>query len=457
MPGGQSLTSARGTVTYGLTLALVGIVMTASSGTVTATGDNAVGLSGHSATSAQGTLTQSASAQLTGRVAIFTQGQLFPNGRSLVATSTGTTIPNLQISLTGQAVASEQGTATGVADGTLTLTGRLAAFLGVFGGGPQGTVLPASTQALTGSAVTSASGTLAPRHTPLTSTGQALSVVDGVLAASGPTSVTAHLSGTESTFSQGVVDATPALTGMASTTGIGTVTYSLAVPLVGTSLTASQGPTIVEQNPDDLFIQSQQGATALTMTVPLTGTALSGAQGTITLNDGEQGLTGSVSTSVVGSVGFTVDCLLSGQAVVTALESMGAPGYATLSGQAITSAHGNVFLTTDRTQSLSGLALTAGSGNLTVNPRPLLVSQLLNSASGQMGRMGGSMEQALSGQSLTSHHGSVGVIGQSPTQPTPSLEGCGITSGVAVESVESSKTASSEGCFITSGSANEVA
>lgn len=449
MAGGQSLPSGQGTVTYGLTVALVGLALTATQGIVTATGSDAAGLTGQGITSAQGAPVHSASVQLVGRVAVLDQGAVFPRGRSLIASFDGTTTPEAQIPLAGQAVTGSQGVVAAGPEGSPALSGQ--ALISA-----QQALSATLAQALTGSELTGAHGTFSLGSRPLTFTGQATTSEQGAVDPSGFT-VTAHLSGLEFTASAGLVDATPVLTGAAITSAAGTVVHSQDVALSGLELVAAQGPTIVEQNADDLFIQSQQGATAFTMTVPLVGAELTGTQGTITLNDGEQGIIGSETTSEIGDVAVDISCELLGLESVTAQYPMGAPGYGALTGQAIIGQQGDVFTDNDRTAGLTGVSLTAAQGALVANLRQSLTSALLNSSTGNMGRSGGNMQQALTGHAMVMARGTFGVIGQNPVQQTPSLEGCGVTSGVAVESVDSSKTASSEGCFITSGSANEVA
>lgn len=458
MPGGQVITSARGSVAFGLTIALVGLAITTGQGTMTATGGNAASLSGQAITSAQGTFSlditpRSGAAaftpSITGIQRVLSQGTVYPRGRSLVATFAGATVPNAQIPLSGQVLTGTQGTITAGPADSPALSGQSVT-------SASGTVIANYDRALTGLESTSASGTLAPFNTPLTSTGQLLTGSTGVVDPSGFT-VTVHLSGQEVTSAQGTLEARPGLTGLDITSAIGTVVQSLDVPLVGQVLTGAQGPTIVEQNADDLFIQSQQGAPSLTATVPLVGTAITGAQGTITLNDGEQALTGSVTTSAAGSVTPDVSAALVGQALLGEQYPVSAPGYAELVGQVINGQQGTIFTDTNRTAALTGSAMTLAIGSVSANPRFTLTTALLNSGIGTMGRSGGNMAQALTGLSATTIQGAVGVVGQNPVLQTPSLEGCGITSGVAAESVTSEKTASSEGCFVTSGRANEVA
>lgn len=448
MAGGQQITSARGSVSYGLTLALVGLAITAGQGTVTPTGSNAAALSGQAITSAQGTIAQSADVTPSGLATVLRQGSMTPRGRSLVATFTGTTVPDAQIPLTGQASTSAQGTVTAGGVDSPALSGQEST-------SALGIAFPDYSRALTGSEITGSAGTITPQAT-VPFSGQASTSASGVMSASG-FSVTAHLSGQEITSVQGDVDATPILTGLESTSATGTVVPSLDVALTGEGITSANGLMIVEQTAEDTFIASASGNTTIAVDVPLVGSAITTAQGTVTLNDGEQGLTGSVSTSDIGSVTVDVSCDLLGQEIASAQQSMGAPGFAALTGQSSTVEQGTLFTDTDRTTAITGSAMTAAAGSLVANPRQAMTSALVNSGIGTMGRSGGDMQQALTGLGVTSIAGSVDVVGQNPVQQTPSLEGCGITSGVAVESVTSQKTASSEGCFIVSNSANEVA
>lgn len=449
MAGGQQIASAHGSIGYELTVALVGLALTASAGTLTPTGTNSASLTGEAITSAHGAVTLSSARTLTGIQREIEQGVMNPRGRSLVATFAGDTLPDMQVPLGGQALTAFSGVITGGEEGAPVIVGQAST-------GEAGTVTPGYTRALTGEELTGAQGAFTLTNRPTGISGSAITGEMGVVDPSG-FSLTAHLSGQECTFTQGMVDATPVLTGVAVTSAAGTLTYSIDVALVGEAITSAQGPTIVEQNADDLFIQSQQGATTIASTVALIGEAITGAQGTVSLNDGEQGLVGSASTSAAGSVTTDVSCLLTGETLTAAQYPMGAPGYAELTGQVLTGQQGDVFTDNDRTASITGSSLTASVGAVSANPRQAMTSAVLNSGIGQMGRSGGNMSQALTGHSLTTSQGTVGVVGPNPIPQTPSLEGCGITSGVAQESVTSEKTSSSEGCFVTSGSANEVA
>lgn len=451
MAGGQLLTSARGAVTYGLTVALVGLAITTGQGTVVPTGANAAALSGAALTSAHGTLTQAPSSALTGTLIQGAQGGLVARGRSLVATSTGTMAPDAQIPLTGHTLTGSQGTVTAGLPNAPQLLGQALT-------SAQQSLTASLSQALTGSAGTSASGTLTPRNTPLTHTGQLLTSADGTLVAAGPTSVTVHISGVECTAEQGAVDSTPALTGEGLASGHGTLSPAEAVALTGHAITVLQGAATVEQNPDDLFIQSRQGTAAFTMAVPLVGEALTGAQGTITLTDGEQGLTGHAITSDTGTVINVVSCDLIGEALTADQYPMGAPGFADLTGQAITVEQETLYTSGDRAAALTGSEMTGAIGALVASLRQAMTTTLLAGGTGLLNPTGSTVTRALSGQRAAFTQGALGMTGQDvPTPQTPSLEGCGITSGVSQESVASQKTASSEGCFVTAHSANEVA
>lgn len=449
MAGGQLLTGSRGSVSYGLTVALVGLALTAGQGSIEATGDSSALLSGHAITSEQGTLSQSGSATLIGIERDLFQGFLGARGRSLVSTFTGTTVPDAQLPLTGQSVAGEQGTITAGADSAPTLSGQtISASIG--------TVTPTFPRDVTGEALTSADGTLALLNTPITHTGQLLTGDTGTIEPSGFT-VTAHLSGQEFTVEQGSVDATPVLSGSEATLAVGTSAPTSEMALSGQVVTLAQGATVADQSADDTFITSRQGTASVAADVALSGSAITSAQGTVTTQNIDEPISGSESASAIGTVTPNLDYALTGQEIASELQSMGAPGYGIITGQVITTQQGAVFTDTDRTIAITGSAMTLAIGSVGANPRQAITTQLINSGIGTLGRSGGTMAQALTGQRVTLTQGSVGVIGQSPVQQTPSLEGCGITSGVAIESVTSEKTASSEGCFITANSANEVA
>lgn len=449
MAGGQLLTSARGAVTYGLTVALVGLAISTSHGTMVPTGAGAVALSGSALTSAQGTLTQNPSTLLSGAEGVFSQGAVVARARSLVALSTGTAVPAPEIPLSGQALTGAQGTVTSGLPNAPQLSGQALT-------SAQQSLAATLSQALTGSASTSATGTLTPLNTPLTSTGQSITSADGTLVASGPLSVTVHISGVECTTEQGAVDSTPALTGSALASGHGLVAPSEAVALTGQAVTVLQGAATVEQSPDDLFIQSRTGTAAFTTTVPLVGEVITGTLGAITLTDGEQGLTGIGSTSATGTALNVVSCALLGEALTGEQYFVSAPGFAALTGQAITGVQGAIFTTDDRALALTGSGLTLAIGAVEAGPRGALTSSVLAGGTGTFLVSGGNRQTALAGHAMSMVLGSLDAIGQEPIQPTPSLEGCGIISGVAVESVPTRKAVSAEGCFVVAHTAEEV-
>ncbi len=439
---GVSATSATGTMVKVLSVALVGLSLAVGQGIMSGSGsDGATLLTGQAMTSATGTVVQSASVGLSGIELTGAQGQIVASGRSLIQSSQGTATPNLAVPLVGQVSTVGQGFVFANNNGTVgPLIGSSLSAL-------QGNVLTPGSIALTGSAITSAAGTLSPILRPTDPVGQAMTSAAGVVSILS-NNVTVHITGEEMTASTGTVDPRPILTGLASTSAQGTVTQSADVALVGQAITIGQFPGLaVGQDPDDIRIISAQGAPTVSSTRALTGSAITGAQGTVgTSADASFALTGSAATSAAGTPGAAVAVSLIGASITGQQGTLGAPGGATLTGQAIVSGQGTVFTMNDRTQALTGSASAFAQGTVVSNASVSLTGEALSVSAGSfLAVAGGNIQQALSGQSMTARAGTLTASGGDVIQGSGVNEGCDITTGSAIE-----------GCGITAATAGEI-
>jgi len=451
MANGQVTTSGQGSVVKGVSIALLGLALTASIGTLTASGgDGVVALTGQASTSAQGSVVQSAAKVLTGQSITTAQGTVYGTGRSLLQSATGTAIPLSTIVLVGQVTTSGHGLVTPNADGTVPLIGTEIVTA-------TGTILTPNSVPLSGSASTSAAGTLGLTLRPTDIVGQVSTGAQGILTVLA-NDVTVNITGEDILSATGFVNATPILTGQVSTSAAGLLVSNLDVALLGQSSTAGQGSMTVDQGAsEDTFIQSASGAASLTITVPLTGAVSTGSTGTIGLtNNVFQALTGDATTSASGTLIFTIEQPLIGLAVVTEQGVFGAPGFADLVGQVLTTGHGTLSVTEDRTQALTGQAATIAAGSVGLVMASSLSGQVDSVLPGQLGRSGGNMQFVLTGHSATGITGTLGVIGAAVLPPGVSNEGCSIVSAVEKETESSPSGHGAEGCFIQSGTAKEV-
>lgn len=187
--------------------------------------------------------------------------------------------------LTGQALTSAQGTLAPATSKSITgqsLTGA------------QGTLAPTTSKTLTGQSLTSAQGTLAP-STSVALTGQSLTSAQGTISVSGSSDVTLALSGQALTSAQGTLGLTKsgsvALSGQQATTAQGTLAPATAVAVSGQSLTSSQG-TLAPATSVALSGQALTGyqgslspsAAGQSITIQLTGQTLTPAQGSLSLD-----------------------------------------------------------------------------------------------------------------------------------------------------------------------------
>jgi hypothetical protein len=234
MAGGQGFTSAQGSVTQALTVALVGAAITASAGSLSPNNADTVPLVGAEVSTQQETISPSWSQTLTGVE---------------VTSSAGTLTINLRpTNITGQVVTLSAGTVSAEGTGaTAHLSGvELTADVGTLTGGVQdisgtavtvsaGTIPPALELPLTGVEIASTTGTTSPAQS-------ADDTFVTVSAGTATPSVDVALTGSEATFAQGTLtvtgDAFVELVGEAITSAAGTLIYDKQEPLTGVSITS---------------------------------------------------------------------------------------------------------------------------------------------------------------------------------------------------------------------------
>lgn len=450
MANGQVTTSGQGSVGRSITIALVGLALLASQEQVQASGGVVAALQGEASTIAAGTVVPTPSLRLFGLQCPATTGTLYPTGRSLVATAQGTSTPASSLALTGLASQLVQGLVTPNAADTVPLLGTAIT-------SATGTLAVPGSFALTGSEATAEAGTLTPESAPNNSAGQSVNTEAGTLTPSVSDPVTVTLSGVEAVWTQGTFGTMTALTGAATTSAHGTTSPSHECSLTGQAMTAGLTAMGIGQDPNDTYILSQAGTTTQSADVPLAGTALTAAQGTLSIsNDVSAVLTGEASMSAAGACGVSSSPALTGAESTSAQYPFGAPGYGALSGQVVTMGQGTVSITPDRTAAVTGQALTLVSGAVAVRPALEALSQVLMGATGTLGRIGGNMQQALTGAACTAAQGTCGVIGQDPNPPAVSAEGCGVTTETSAEGCGVTKARSVEARTITSRPAREV-
>jgi gas vesicle protein len=237
---GQALAFAQETIaTIGLTLALVGSAITASTGTVIGSGESGgeVTLSGQGIASASGSLVQSASVPAVGSEVTSAAGSVVQSHTlpaltgEVLTTGTGTVTASgnsVTVNITGAEFDAVPGS---VSSGDTLITGNAAT--SATGSTALGVDIP-----LTGSEMASATGTISPEQ----------DAVDTYIAsASGQAGASADvaLTGSEVASTAGDVapsgDAEFVLTGQASTVSAGSVVFDKQFQLVGEAITAFQG------------------------------------------------------------------------------------------------------------------------------------------------------------------------------------------------------------------------
>ncbi len=196
---GNAATSAQGSVTPSISLAIAGNGATASAGTVSVGTTFEAALSGSSATAAAGDVTPSLSLELSGNAATASAGAVAAGLSSAVSgnaasASAGSVTPSMSLAIAGNEATSSAGTVE---------------VAGVFGA------------VLTGNAATSAVGSLTP-------------------------SVSVAVAGASATASQGSVGAEigKSISGNSASSAAGSVSPSMSIAISGNSATASAGSVV---------------------------------------------------------------------------------------------------------------------------------------------------------------------------------------------------------------------
>lgn len=262
-----------------------------------------------------------------------------------------------------------------------------------------GTLAPQISTALTGQAATSAAGTLVPTAT-LTLSGSELAGALGTLTPD----IAQLLSGLGLTLSLGTLtavggDVTAALTGISATMSIGDLLASLQSALTGQAVTG------------------EQGTFTPVLSTSITGQSATSAQGTLT-NTVSPALTGQATTSAQGSLGPVIQTLLSGAASTAAAGALSPAFSIVLSGDTVTAASGTLTPVVTQLAQLTGLAIGVSQGSLATGLSTALLGEVATAATGALTA---SVIKALTGTSATLDLGMVAPA------IAPVLSGAGLT------------------------------
>ncbi len=317
---GIQFDSAQGTTSPGISIALVGIALAVSVGSISPNNDGFVPLTGSSVSTAQETIAPSWSQALTGSAGTGSAGTI--------------TLDLRPTNIVGQVLTSASGTIIASGDGvTVNISGVEATFFtgDVINGGQQttsqvvtstaGTASPVLELPLTGSSVTVEQG--------LTGPDQAADDVYATFSQGTPVSLfEVALEGAEFTSSVGDVavtgDVTETLKGAESTAAAGSLEYNKQEPLTGSVATFAQEPI---------------GAPGF---ASLSGIEVTTTAGNVfTTNDRDYALTGVSMTISEGSTFASPLAFVEGALLLLEIQDIG-PREVTLSGVEITSEMGIV-------------------------------------------------------------------------------------------------------------------
>jgi hypothetical protein len=292
----------------------------------------------------------------------------------------------LTVALAGAAITASAGLVSANNSGVVALIGESTTVA-------QETIAPSWGQALTGSASTSAAGTITLNLRPTDIVGQAITPSAGTVTASG-NGVTVNITGEEITSAQGNVQGGYAfLSGGASTGEQGSYVLSLTLPITGIEATCSAGSIqSTGQDAVDTLLTASQGTPTLTLEVPISGSAITSAAGTVVVSaDAFIALTGEASTSAAGTLEYNKQEPLTGSSITSQQNPVGAPGGASLTGSAVTVSAGDVFTTNDRSFALTGESITAQDGTTFASPVCFVDGQEVVSGLGIIGDQSASL------------------------------------------------------------------
>ena len=374
--------------------------------------DITLALSGQAITSAAGTaapgtsyapIGQSVSSQIGQLGVLRARGQVAEVLQGAVAAVSVT------LALLGQGITADAGFVVTNSDGTVPLTGAAVTVA-------QQSLAGAHSVAATGSAVTAGAGTVLPGVAPAALSSQLISAASGVVSGAGDSVNVALTGGAEATFATGTMAPSIGPTGQAIAASAGTMPSARSMPLVGLETLAEQGAMSTGQGADDTFIASASGDVTPSRTVLLAGLEVIVESGDIdNVNDGQQTPTGQAISASAGSVGYSYSFQLSGQEIVSAQQSMGAPGGAALVGAEIATTAGTLFVTNDRDTALTGQEFTSAAGLAFASPLAFVTGESMTLSAQEIGPR----EVALSGIEIIPQQGVLRV------PPEVNTEGAG--------------------------------
>ncbi len=283
--------------------------------------------------------------------------------------------PNVTRNLTGSAITSAQGSvaaslsaaisgqaATGSA-GTVNASQPLA---GSAASSAAGIVAPSSAIPLTGSAASASAGTAAPSISVALS-GQAISAAQGSVAPG----LSVSLAGSAAAGSAGTISpqSSVAITGSAASASAGTIVPANSVPLSGQAATGAQGTVTVDASSGVTVALSGQaittasGSIVAALSAAISGGAASGQAGALTANTA-RGISGQSASAAAGSAAATNAPGLAGAQSSAASGVIAARLSVSASGQAANAAQGNVTPTLGNVVDLVGQQFAAAQGAL---------------------------------------------------------------------------------------------
>jgi hypothetical protein len=199
-------------------------------------------------------------------------------------------------------------------------------------------------------------------------TGMQISGGTGVIGPQGAP-VTVNITGEEIEFFTGDVNANQ-LSGQGMTSAQGAFAKSLGgITLVGQSMSMTHGIVSANLEADDnVYITAQAGIAPVLFDITLTGQEILGGQtAPLILGDVEAVLTGqeiTLETNAQIGIGVSID----GQEIVTGQYPVGAPGYGQLVGQSMTAFAGRIYDTEDRDAALVGIEVAVQAGATFASP-----------------------------------------------------------------------------------------
>jgi hypothetical protein len=322
-----------------------------------------------------------------------TRGQVATFAQELLS------VIGVTVALVGAGITSDLGSVNPNSDGTVALTGASIA-------ASQGTPTLSWEQALSGSEITSADGSLTPSLLMPALTGQALTPGTGTVSASG-NSVTVNITGIEFDATLGQISSGETLiTGTESVAGAGTVVPSWEVALTGSEFTSTTGQIAPDQGAVDVYIASASGVATANADIALVGSSVTVEQGDAEPSaDADIPLTGIEITSAAGTIEIDESFPIVGQSVTAEQSNIGAPGYAALSGAEITVTAGEVFTTDDRSTALTGQSVSVLDGLAVTSYLAFVTGEELTISAQEIGPKG----VELSGAEITSETGFVDI------------------------------------------------